>query len=539
MDPVLRRIGKYTLECSVGSGGAGIVYKAKDASLNRDVAIKVLHSRMAQESEARQRLYREARSIAGLRHPHIVTIYEIGELDEGQAYLVMEYLTGDSLAEVLRQKETLALEQTLEILEQVGQALDYAHSHGLIHRDVNPKNIMVDWKPDGSLFCTLTDFGMVKVIGSTETLTTDLTGTIEYVAPEQISQALWGEISPATDIYALGVMVHKMLTGHAPFEGSLAKVLEAHLHEWPIDPSTLYDSVSPAVAGVILKALEKDPAQRYTSVAEMVAELHSAAACAKLSEPGEEWGSTIGMVAWAQVDATLFPYMVSIPEGPFWMGSAQDDMEATVNEKPRHLEHLPQYAIAKYPVTNAQYQAFLQATGHPVPPHWYNKDIPAGKASHPVINVSYHDAQEYCRWLSRITHRQYRLPTEYEWEKAARGAAPETRRYPWGDTWTKGWCNSAEEGRQDTSAVDQYEQHNFSPYGIVDLAGNVWEWTDSPYRPYPGSIHYSTSYGTAYIVRGGSWRNDHQDARTSMRGRYKLGVQRPYLGFRIVLEIDR
>jgi formylglycine-generating enzyme required for sulfatase activity len=396
---------------------------------------------------------------------------------------------------------------------------------------------MVDWRPDGQPYCVLTDFGLVKVIGSTDTLTTNVRGTIDYMAPEQISEELWGEVSPATDIYALGVMVHKMLTGHAPFEGNPAKVMAAHLGERPTDPSARYDTVSPTVACAILRALEKDPAERYPRAADMVSELRAALVFDGLPPLTEDWESATEAIVEAPADLDVLPFTIDIPEGPFWMGS--EDAEAAVNEKPRHLEHLAHYAIAKYPVTNAQYQAFVQATGHSDPPHWQGQEAPAGKERHPVVNVSYQDAHEYCRWLSQMTHYTYRLPTEYEWEKAARGPEPETRRYPWGDDWVKGWCNSAEEDRQDTTAVDHYGEHNASPYGIVDLVGNVWEWTDSLYRPYPGSTHYSSAYGTAYVVRGGSWRNGRQDVRASARGRYKLGIQRPYLGFRVVLEIDR
>jgi formylglycine-generating enzyme required for sulfatase activity len=233
------------------------------------------------------------------------------------------------------------------------------------------------------------------------------------------------------------------------------------------------------------------------------------------------------------------PQMLYVPDGLFWMGSDERDLEAAANERPRHREYLPAYFVGKYAVTNAQYGTFVRATGYPVPVHWVNGRIPPGIENHPVVNVSYSDAYAYCHWLTEVIGEAYHLPTEYQWEKAARGGEPEGRRYPWGDGWVPGYCNSAEEGWQDTTTVNRYEWHNCSPHGVVDMVGNVWEWTDSLYHPYPNSTHYSTVCKDTYVVRGGSWKNARQDARVSVRGRYKPSVRRPYLGFRVARQVGR
>lgn len=241
-------------------------------------------------------------------------------------------------------------------------------------------------------------------------------------------------------------------------------------------------------------------------------------------------------------DQTTVVKTISIPAGNFVMGSDPYDPEAQDNEKPQHTIHLQDYEIGKYPVTNAQYQAFIQATGHPAPAHWPGDQMPPGKEKHPVVNVNLEDAQVFCRWLSKTTGRLYRLPTEEEWEKAARGAYPDRRRYPWGDEWAEGAANTKELGYNDTTPVDAFEEKNQSPFGVVDMAGNVWEWTVSWYERYPGSTYSSRNLGRIYrVVRGGSYyeHNDCSHARVACRGRYKPEASRPYLGFRIVIAGSR
>jgi formylglycine-generating enzyme required for sulfatase activity len=231
------------------------------------------------------------------------------------------------------------------------------------------------------------------------------------------------------------------------------------------------------------------------------------------------------------------PITIPIPAGPFLMGSAPDDAEAHDNEKPRRKLDLQEYQIGCYPVTNTQYACFISDTGHNPPDHWDGGNVPAGLAGHPVVNVSFEDAEEYCRWLSEMAGQRYRLPTEEEWEKAARGGLPETRRYPWGDEWQPGFCNTQEVDRNGTTPVHEFERVNRSPFGVVDMVGNVWEWTASSYEAYAGSQYTSSYLGRLRCtVRGGAWKHSRWDARISCRGRYEPDQRRPYLGFRIVLD---
>ncbi|MBK9130122.1 MAG: formylglycine-generating enzyme family protein [Gammaproteobacteria bacterium] len=190
--------------------------------------------------------------------------------------------------------------------------------------------------------------------------------------------------------------------------------------------------------------------------------------------------------------------MVHIPAGPFTMGTD----ERLPDEGPAHIVDLPAYDIDMYEVTNGQYKAFMDATRHRSPPQFENRTWPAGKVDHPVVGVTWNDAHDYCEWAGK------RLPTDEEWEKAARGT--DARRYPWGDGFgmTRAntplyWNSQQREG--DTSPVGAFAE-GVSAYGLYDMTGNVWEWTESWYRAYPGNTHPNENYGEHYkTLKGGSW----------------------------------
>lgn len=196
----------------------------------------------------------------------------------------------------------------------------------------------------------------------------------------------------------------------------------------------------------------------------------------------EERGKVIEALVRSGVGYWSLPYgepeWITIPAGEFWMGG-----DGEYDGKPVHRVHVPEFQIARVPVTNAQYQLFVQATDSKPPKHWEDGQSPKGKASHPVVNVSWHDARAYCEWLSTVTGKAIRLPAEAEWEKAARGDK-DKRAYPWGDTFDSAKCNSEELGLGDTSPVGVFPS-GASPYGVLDLAGNVWEGCQSKYESYP------------------------------------------------------
>lgn len=194
-----------------------------------------------------------------------------------------------------------------------------------------------------------------------------------------------------------------------------------------------------------------------------------------------------------------------VPAGSFLMGS--DD--GPEDERPRHRLDLPSFWIDTYPVTNAEYARFVAATEHRPPPHWANGSYPPDKADHPVVNVSWEDAQAYAAWAGK------RLPTEAEWEKAARGS--DGRRWPWGDTFDASRCNTRESGIGGTTPVGSFAPQGNSPYGAADMAGNVWEWTADWYQAYPGGRQLD-SFGERYrVLRGGSWNYGADEARCAAR----------------------
>ncbi len=233
---------------------------------------------------------------------------------------------------------------------------------------------------------------------------------------------------------------------------------------------------------------------------------------------------------------------VKIPAGKFIMGSLEDDDQAYSNEKPQHTVEITQdYYIGRFPVTNAQYQTFVQDANQEPPSYWDNGQYPTDKADHPVVEVSWNDAVAYCKWLSRKTDKVYRLPTEAEWEKAARGEYGNI--YPWGDEWDSGKCNTEESGIGDTTPVGQYSPDGDSPYGCADMSGNVWEWCADWYvvgeykRRVDGVVKdpQGPEKGDNRALRGGSWSYYNRYARLSARY-----VNHPYLnwyynGFRVFL----
>ena len=271
MDLIGKSIGNYQIIDELGRGGMAIVYRAYQPSLNRYVAIKVLPPQLSFDQQFVERFQREAQAAAGLRHPNIVVIHDVGNQD-GIYYIVMEYLEGRTLKQLIEQEGSLDAERAARIVEQIAAALDYAHQEGFVHRDVKPSNIFVGQGDH----LTLTDFGIVKAASETEQLTRTgmLMGTPEYMSPEQ---AEGGRADRRSDLYALGVVLYQILVGRVPFRGTTPHAtLHAVIYEPPPPPRYLNPSIPPAVEAVILKAIAKQPEQRYQSGADLVLALNAA-----------------------------------------------------------------------------------------------------------------------------------------------------------------------------------------------------------------------------------------------------------------------
>jgi serine/threonine-protein kinase len=261
--------GRYETSERLGSGGMSNVYKATDRILERTVAVKILAEHLSDDERFVARFRREALAVAKLIHPNIVQVYDSG-VDDGRHYIVMEYVQGRSGAQILQRQGSVDAEIAAEIGIQACAGLDYAHRRGIIHRDVKPGNLMVVGGPvgGGEMTVKLTDFGIARAIEQTRiTQVGSVVGTAAYLAPEQVRGE---EATPATDVYALGVVLYQFLTGRLPYEGSsLAELAVRQQNEKPLPPSTYNEEVPGSLGSAVLRALEGDPNRRYASAGEL------------------------------------------------------------------------------------------------------------------------------------------------------------------------------------------------------------------------------------------------------------------------------
>ena len=269
---------RYELEELVGTGGMSTVFRARDLQLDRRVAIKILHEHYAADPEYLARFRSEARAVARLSHPNIVTVIDRGD-DDGRQYIVFEHVDGENLKEFVVRSGRLPVGQALELTIAVADGLAFAHERGLVHRDVKPQNVLLN--SEGEV--KVTDFGIARSLhvehGVTQTGT--VLGTGEYLAPEQASGK---PVSPATDVYSLGVVLWELLTGEVPFVGeNFVAVALRHVNEAPPDLRERRPDVSPRLAAAVDRALAKDPAARFPSMKVFAKELR---ACVAEAERG-------------------------------------------------------------------------------------------------------------------------------------------------------------------------------------------------------------------------------------------------------------
>ncbi|HEY8075424.1 MAG TPA: SUMF1/EgtB/PvdO family nonheme iron enzyme [Labilithrix sp.] len=512
----------------VGEGGMGVVYRAHDTATGRDVALKCLHANLAGDPEIRRRFAREARVLRVWSHPGAVSVFDFVEHEHLLA-IVMELVRGDSLATHLaRWRGRMPFGEIRSIVADVLEAMQDAHDHGVVHRDLKPDNILV--RDDGGrLRPKIVDFGIAKILeGTTFTVSGALLGTCRYMAPEQVKSP--AAIDHRSDIYSLGVTLYELITGQPPFDGAgnHFAAMMAHVSQRPKPPSKLRKDMPPELEKLVLDALAKDPAARPATCAVFRERLLEAtpddASSSKLASAARTGDASLA----ATIRETNGHEMMLVAGGAFAMGPSRTAREV----------HLDSFYLDRTPVTNEQFEVFVRVTGYRPDDegasrflhHWRNGKPPRGEEKHPVVYVSWLDARAYAAWAGK------RLPTEAEWEKAARGA--DGRKYPWGRA--EPGPQHASFGRRDggTSPVGAFPD-GASPYGILDLAGNVWEWCedvldDSFYErgPTHNPRNVRQTKKSQLVMRGGSWMYDASSLRVWSRVGFEAHYRFAGGGFR-------
>jgi serine/threonine-protein kinase len=262
--------GRYRIQRKLGAGGMADVYLAEDQELGRRVAIKILNGRHANDDQFIERFRREAKNAAALNHPNIVSIYDRGEAEDTY-YIAMEYLDGRTLKELIIGRGAAPVNVAIEYARQILSALRFAHRHGIVHRDIKPHNVLVD--SEGRV--KVTDFGIARAGTSQMTEAGSIVGTAQYLSPEQ---ARGGEVDPRSDLYSLGIVLYELLTGKTPFDGETpVEIAMKHLSHAPKPPSKLRPDIPRELDMVVLRALAKNPDDRYQSADEMEADLERVA----------------------------------------------------------------------------------------------------------------------------------------------------------------------------------------------------------------------------------------------------------------------
>ncbi len=296
--------GRYEVLSRIGSGGMADVYLARDELLGRQVALKLLQHRFAEDQEFVERFRREASSAAGLSHPNVVAIFDRGEWD-GTYYIAMEYLPGRSLKTVVREQGPMAPAEAIEIVIQILRAAKFAHKRGIIHRDLKPHNVILDEEGRAKV----TDFGIARAGASDMTLTGSIMGTAQYLSPEQ---AQGQPVSETSDVYAVGIVLYELLTGTVPFDGETAvSIALQQVSAEPPPPSARNAAVTPELDAVVARALAKGPQERFASAAEFIAALEEVRT--KIGSPASLPPASVTAAAAALAGAIS---LGQIPGGP-------------------------------------------------------------------------------------------------------------------------------------------------------------------------------------------------------------------------------
>jgi formylglycine-generating enzyme required for sulfatase activity/tRNA A-37 threonylcarbamoyl transferase component Bud32 len=553
----------YELVRLLGSGGMADVYLGRDRILEREVAIKIVRPGLLKDAETMARFAREARTVARLVHPGLVTLFGARQLGPNGLALIMAYCAGGSLKDLLKRSGPLSLERTLEIATQVAAALDHAHAHGVVHRDVKPENIFFDVAEGRAL---LSDFGIATAVGEDSlTVTGSVLGTPHYMAPEQIRGA---DVDGRTDQYALGCVLWECLAGAQPWAGESLWSVVSKQENTPLpDVRAARADIQVHVAVAIARAVAKDSSARFANCAAFVAAMQTLeiasisvaggvpldSATIWLTKPSATVNAAVSEVPTVHFSngsspstsalgdaragdlrsvpiSTYTPQKTITPEefvrvepGTFLMGS----LRGQEDERPPHDVTLTRpFFIQRTPVTQAQWMNVMGRQ----PSRFIGFN-----GERPVENISWLDAQLFLKRLNASTSgRNFRLPTEAEWEYAARaGSTGEhcVARVALDDL---GWTSENANGT--TQAVGKKLAN---AWGLYDVHGNVWEWVSNWFENYWPEAQVDPQgpdRGRYRVLRGGSWTNSEFYARTAFRLSVPDSCKTDAVGLRLAMD---
>jgi eukaryotic-like serine/threonine-protein kinase len=501
-----KRIGKYEIQEFLG-GGMSHVYKAHDTVIGRTVAIKILTQAGVADPEAKARFLREAQMAGSMAHENIMSVYDFGE-DDGQPFMVMEFLRGEDLRSAIKNGHAGDLRHRLQIALQVARALEYIHQQKIIHRDIKPENIHIN----ASGTVKLMDFGVAKTDELSLTRPGFTMGTPYYMAPEQV---IGRDVTALADIYSFGMLLFELLTGTKAVTGETVEQLFYKILNEPVDLEPLRQvGIPEPIYKLVERCVAKNAADRPQNMRAVQSAIESA-----LEPEGKQ--APAGQPApqrrsW-MLPAAIVAVIVLVAAVVFFFKSqSRDNTEAT----PKKEAPSPVLAtstgemvlitagatnafyIDRTEVSNEAYARFCEERRRPLPP-----GFPQSHPDYPVVNITIVDAGEFAKWA------QKRLPTKLEWETAARGS--DKRAYPWGNAHDPALANVKDNPASNTGslmAVGAFKQ-GASPYGVLQMAGNAWEFVDELITPSNGAMQAFAKIMTPpptadepwYTIRGGAF----------------------------------
>lgn len=544
----LHNVHTYDLQCILGAGGMGCVFLAKNRFRNQQVVIKCFWEMVSGSS---RELFKEVflmAEIAGKYVPQPLHCGFVDEMRQQRGYFVAEYIPEAIDGEAWLEKHgALDVSTGIMVGLQIAKGLQLAHEKGIYHLDLKPANILLRHLDNKAIQVKIIDFGLANIAPSlgqemaqrsrhslSVFAQTAMFGTLDYASPEQQGMTRYGVPDAKSDVYSFGKTLYRLLTAENPQTFHPRRLKEEF---------KLFD--------LLCDCVELDPEQRPV-MADVIQRLTEFLIPETLVKEKKQIVSPSPNLAPKPKPKVAFieSEMVQMPSGSFIMGcietktkrgifgiktieKGRDDVEGGCreSEQPAHKVALQAFMLGRYPVTFREFDSFCDATGFKEP-----NDEGWGRGRRPVINVSWYDAQEYIAWLCEVSGKHYRLPSEAEWEYAAR--ANTDTAYPWGNTASHDYANYGNKMGKTTS-VGSYPANNF---GLYDMHGNIWEWVadvghDNYHgAPTDGSV-WEEGGGSNRVVRGGSWIYDSGSIRSAYRYQFSPNVCPYYSGFRLCLDL--